>query len=83
MSWLYEPKGKENEYNLPIHSEDDMLIGFSFQSIIDGFNASVEEKTENSLKQFIQNMIEMTVNNMWDDYELTREIILKECGIKR
>lgn len=83
MSWLYEPKGKENEYSLPIHSEDNMLTGFSFQSIIDNFNASVNEKTEKNLKLFIQETVRMTLDDMWDNYDLTREIFLKECGIER
>ena len=82
MSWLYEPKEKESEYKVPIHSEDNMLTGFSFQSIIDSFNASEKEKTEKNLKLFIQNMVRMELDDMWDNYDLTREMLLKECGIE-
>lgn len=80
MSWLYEPK--EEKYPLPIHSEDNMLTGISFQSIIDSFNASVNEKTEKNLKLFIQETVRMTLDDMWDNYDLTREMLLKECGIE-
>lgn len=82
MSWLYEPKGGKEEYPLPIHSEDNMLTGFSFQSIIDSFNASVNEKTEKNLKLFIQETVRITLDDMWDNYDLTREMLLKECGIE-
>ena len=82
MSWLYEPKEKESEYKVPIHSEDNMFTGFSFQSIIDSFNVSEKEKTEKNLKLFIQNTVRMKLDDMWDNYDLTREMLLKECGIE-
>ena len=81
--FLYDPeKERKFDYDLPIHSNDEMLNGFMFQTVIDTYRCSVKDKTEESLKDFIIEMIDMKLRDMWENYELTRENLLKECGIK-
>lgn len=41
-----------------------------------------EPKEEKNLKLFIQETVRMTLDDIWDNYDLTREILLKECGIE-
>ena len=38
--WLYDPEkdlrnGKEFTYNLPIHENEDLLLGFTYRQIMD------------------------------------------------
>ena len=83
MPWLYEPKHESaKEYLLPIHSEDMMMPGFTYKQFIDTFNASEPVKTEDKLKEFICNYVKMMEREMWENYDLCREKILEECGIK-
>lgn len=83
MGWLYEPEKEKNPvYNLPIHSNDGMLGGFDYKLVIDSYNANGGEKTEESLKDLINETVDMKLRDMWECYQLCRENLLKECGIK-
>ena len=42
--WIYEPKGKKDEYPLPIHSHDNIMANSTWADVIDSFIASTPEK---------------------------------------
>ncbi len=84
---LYDPtnnnKGDFPNNILPINSFDDMLSGFTFQYLIDAYTASVEEKSEETLQDFINELIDAALQELWTKYGLVADNLLQECRIAK
>lgn len=78
MGYIYEPEKDKGEYSLPIHTDDFMMPGFTYQQIIDNVIANQKVRNEDAIKEEIHSMIHMVVVELWDSYELVKENLLKE-----
>lgn len=84
MSWLYDPEkdernGKEFEYNLPIHSEDTLLLGFTYRQIMDEVIANYGHNvTEREIRKQISDDLEMIKENMEENLMLCMDGMVKE-----
>lgn len=71
MAWLYEPK--ENDvYQLPIHSQDNIIATLSWQDIIDQFVSSTPEalRDREHLFMFFVSCINMLQKDALDTFTL-------------
>lgn len=75
MPWLIEPSKNQ----LPVHTEDLMLHGFTYQDVIDTFHANVpsEQRNRESLRRTVKEMIEECEKEVWESFDLCWENILK------
>ncbi len=80
---LYLPGRDKGECSLPIDSNEDMLRGFTYQYLIDAYIASVEEKSEEALKDFINELIDAALTELWENYGLVVDNLLQECRIAK
>jgi len=82
--WLFD--GNENVS--AIHVNDDMMIGCSYQFLMDvcKANATYEKgkklnpnfTMEDALKITLKEHIAMVVENTWEEFELCKEAMVKE-----
>ena len=82
--WIFDG----NENILPIHIDDEMMIGCSYQYLIDVTKANatyLKGKKKNSnytykdaLKANLKEYIDMVVENTWDEFELCSDNMAKE-----
>ena len=81
---LYDPEtdkrnGKDFEYNLPIHENDDLLLGFSYKQIMDEVVANYGHNvTEKKIRKQVKDHLEMVMENMEENLMLCIESMLKE-----
>ena len=74
--WMYDPEtdvrnGKEFTYNLPIHENDDLLIGFSYREIMDEVIANYGHNvTEKEIREQVREHLEMAKENMEENLML-------------
>ena len=66
---MYDPEdvrnGKEFTYNLPIHENDDLLIGFSYREIMNEVVANYGHNvTEKEIRDQVRGHLEMAIENM-------------------
>lgn len=83
--WMYDPEtdarnGKEFTYNLPIHENDDLLIGFTYRQIIDEVIANVgrSKANENEIRKQVKEHLEMAIENMEENLMLCINNMLAE-----
>ena len=83
--WMYDPEtdtrnGKEFTYNLPIHENDDLLIGFTYRQIIDEVIANVgrSKAVEKAIRDQVRADLEMMIENMEENLMLCIDNMLKE-----
>lgn len=82
--WMYDPEtdlrnGKEFTYNLPIHENDDLLVGFSYREIINEVVANYGHNvTEKEIRDQIRGHLEMAVENMEENLMLCIDNMLAE-----
>ena len=82
--WMYDPKtdvrnGKDFTYNLPIHANDDLLIGFTYKQIIDEVVANYGHNVTNiEIRKQVKEHLEMTIENMEDNLMLCIDNMLEE-----
>lgn len=83
--WMYDPEtdtrnGKEFTYNLPIHENDDLLIGFSYREIIDEVIANVgrSKANENEIYKQVNEHLKMAIENMDENLMLCVDNMLAE-----
>lgn len=83
--WMYDPEtdvrnGKEFTYNLPIHENDDLLIGFSYREIIDEVIANVgrSKVDEKAIRDQVRGHLEMAIENMEENLMLCIDNMLAE-----
>ena len=88
MSWLFDG----NEKVSPIHSEDEMMIGCSYQFLMDATYANAtflkgKKKDpgytlEEALRETLKEHIEMVVENTLEEFEFCKEAMAKQLGKK-
>ena len=83
--WLYDPEtdsrnGKEFTYNLPIHENDDLLLGFTYRQIIDEVIANVgrSKADEKAIRDQVRADLEMMIENMEENLMLCIDNMLEE-----
>ena len=83
--WMYDPEtdvrnGKEFTYNLPIHENDDLLLGFTYRQIIDEVIANVgrSKADENAIRDQVRADLEMMIENMEENLMLCIDNMLAE-----
>ena len=83
--WMYDPEtdvrnGKEFTYNLPIHENDDLLIGFTYRQIIDEVIANVgrSKAVEKAIREQVREHLEMAKENMEENLMLCIDNMLSE-----
>ena len=83
--WMYDPEtdtrnGKEFTYDLPIHENDDLLIGFTYRQIIDEViaNCGRSKANENEIYKQVNEHLEMAIENMEENLMLCIDNMLAE-----
>ena len=83
--WMYDPEtdvrnGKEFTYNLPIHENDDLLLGFTYRQIIDEVIANVgrSKADEKAIRDQVRDHLEMAIENMEENLMLCIDNMLAE-----
>ena len=83
--WMYDPEtdvrnGKEFTYNLPIHENDDLLIGFTYRQVIDEVIANVgrSKADEKAIRDQVRADLEMMIEIMEENLMLCMDSMLKE-----
>ena len=83
--WMYDPEtdvrnGKEFTYNLPIHENDDLLLGFTYRQIIDEVIANVgrSKADEKAIRDQVRADLEMMIENMEENLMLCIDNMLAE-----
>ena len=83
--WMYDPEtdtrnGKEFIYNLPIHENDDLLIGFTYRQIIDEVIANVGRSKADgkAIRDQVRADLEMMIENMEENLMLCIDNMLAE-----
>ena len=81
---MYDPEtdarnGKEFTYNLPIHENDDLLIGFSYREIMNEVVANYGHNvTEKEIRDQVRGNLEMAIENMEENLMLCIDNMLAE-----
>lgn len=80
---MYDPEdvrnGKEFTYNLPIHENDDLLIGFSYREIMNEVVANYGHNvTEKEIRDQVRGHLEMAIENMEENLILCIDNMLAE-----
>ena len=82
---MYDPEtdvrnGKEFTYNLPIHENDDLLLGFTYRQIIDEVIANVgrSKADEKAIRDQVRCHLEMAIENMEENLMLCIDNMLAE-----
>lgn len=83
--WMYDPEtdvrnGKEFTYNLPIHENDDLLLGFTYRQIIDEVivNVGRSKADEKAIRDQVRADLEMMIENMEENLMLCIDNMLAE-----
>ena len=82
--WMYDPEtdtrnGKEFTYDLPIHENDDLLIGFSYREIMNEVVANYGHNvTEKEIRDQVRGHLEMAIENMEENLMLCIDNMLAE-----
>lgn len=82
--WLYDPEmdsrnGKEFECILPIHEDDDLLLGFTYRQIMDEVIANYGHiVTKKEIRKQVNEHLEMVKENMEENLMLCIDSMLKE-----
>lgn len=82
--WMYDPEtdlrnGKEFNYNLLIHENEDLLVGFSYREIMDEVVANYGHNvTEKEIRDQVRGHLEMAVENMEENLMLCIDNMLAE-----
>ena len=69
---MYDPEdvrnGKEFTYDLPIHQNEDLLVGFTYRQIIDEVIANVgrSKADEKAIRDQVRGHLEMAIENIED-----------------
>ena len=80
MSYEHE-KENENDYELYIHSEDEMLITWTFQHLMDIAVANYGRPiTRAKLRKALKEQLDMVVEDMMESYYLCEENMIREIN---
>ena len=81
---MYDPEdvrnGKEFTYDLPIHENEELLVGFTYRQIIDEVIANVgrSKANENEIYKQVNEHLKMVVENMEENLMLCIDNMLAE-----
>lgn len=82
--WLYDPETdtrneKQFEYDLPIHENDNLLIGFTYREIMDEVIVNYGHNvTRKEIRKQVKEHMEMARENMEENLFLCMDNMLKE-----
>ena len=82
--WMYDPEtdtrnGKEFTYNLPIHENDNLLVGFSYREIMNEVVANYGHNvTEKEIRDQVRGHLEISIENMEENLMLCIDNMLAE-----
>lgn len=80
MSYLYEPKN-ETDYQGRIHSEDNMMITWSYQHIMNLAVANYGRPvTEIKLRKALKDQLDMALEDMNESFDLCKAKMIKESN---
>lgn len=80
MPYLYEPKSK-TDYQGRIHSEDNMMITWSYQHIMNLAVANYGRPvTETKLKKALKDQLDMALEDMNESFDLCKAKMIEECN---
>ena len=78
--YLYEPT-RETDYQGRIHSEDNMMITWSYKHIMNLAVANYGRPvTETKLKKALKDQLDMAVEDMMEGFELCKDKMLEEIN---
>ena len=78
--FLYEPQ-RETDYQGRIHSQDYMIITWTYQHLMDVAVANFgRPMTEEKLKKALREQLNMAIEDMMEGFELCKEQMLKEAN---
>ena len=81
MAWLFKRKENENIGVDRIHSQDNMMITWSYQHLMDVAVANYgRPMTKEKLKKALREQLNMAVEDMMEGYELCEEKMLEEIN---
>ena len=86
--WMYDPEtdtrnGKDFSYDLPIHANDDLLIGFTYRQIMDEVIANYGHSvTKREIRKQVKEHLKMAIENMEENLMLCIDNMLKEIKEK-
>ena len=80
--YLYEPKG-EADYQGRIHSQDNMMITWTYQHLMDLAVANYGRPvTEIKLRKALKDQVDMALEDMMESFDLCKEKMIKEINKK-
>ena len=81
MSYLFERKEDSNIGVDRIHSQDNMMITWTYQHLMDVAVANYgRPMTEEKLKKALKDQLDMVLEDMMEGFELCKEKMLKEVN---
>ena len=81
MPWLFERKENENIGVDYIHSQDNMMITWTYQHLMDVAVANCgRPMTEEKLRKELKAQLDMAIEDMMEGYELCEEKMLEEIN---
>ena len=81
MAYLFEKEEGSNIGVDRIHSQDDMLITWSYQHLMDVAVANYgRPMTKEKLRRALREQLNMVVEDMMEGYELCEEKMLEEIN---
>lgn len=86
--WIYNPEtdlrnGKDFTYNLPIHENDNLLIGFSYREVMDEVIANYgHNATEKDIRRQVRERLKISIENMEENLMLCIDNMLTEIKEK-
>ena len=80
MPYLYEPK-KETDYQGCIHSQDNMMITWTYQHLMDVAVANYgRPMTEEKLKKALKDQLDMVLEDMQESFDLCKAKMIEEIN---
>lgn len=82
MPWLYEhTKENKDDVELHIHSEDKMMISWTYQHLMDVAVANYgRPMTEEKLNKALKDQLDMAIEDMIEGFELSKNNMIREIN---
>ena len=82
MPYLYEPK-RETDYQGRIHSQDNMIITWTYQHLMDVAVANYgRPMTEEKLKKALKDQLDMVLEDMEESFDLCKAKMIEEINME-
>ena len=80
MPYLYKPK-RENDYQGCIHPQDNMIITWTYQHLMDVVVANYGRPiTEDKLERALAEQLDMVVEDMMESFNLCKAKMIEEIN---